>query len=67
MTTPDKIRQQLLRIIGKASELSLVITAVEFTEKNQYNFVETLTGQIEADLNYLITECVKDIKKHGDQ
>jgi hypothetical protein len=64
--TATEIREQLHRIIGKAGELSLVLGSAEFTAETQYAFVGTLTEQIERELNYLVTECVKDAKKRGE-
>lgn len=35
----------------------------EFPTETQYVFVQSLTTQVERELNYLIAECVKDAIK----
>lgn len=61
--TAKGIQDQLQRIMGRAGELSAIIGTAEFPAETQYVFVQSLTTQVERELNYLIAECVKDAKK----
>ena len=61
--TATGIQQQLQRIMGRAGELSVILGTAEFPSETQYVFVQSLTNQVERELNYLIAECVKDATK----
>ena len=61
-TVPD-LQAQLQRIAGRAAELSVILGSGEFASQSTYLFIQSLTNQVERELGYLVTECVKDSKK----
>lgn len=63
MSKVQELQEQLLRIMGKAAELSGVLGTAVFPSETNYVFVESLTNQVERELTYLVAECLKDAKK----
>jgi len=57
----EVVKDELLAIISRATELSVLLGDIVFSDENFYRFISSLTRQSEVELTKLVDEVKKEI------